>query len=55
MGKYTKTVFPSSNNKAKGILDLMHLDVFGSMSSTSRKRDQRPIGKCSWQKIKAKS
>ena len=35
MGKYTKTVFPSSHSKAAGILDLIHSDVCGPMSSPS--------------------
>jgi hypothetical protein len=35
LGKYTKTVFPSSDSRAAGILDLIHLDVCGPMSSTS--------------------
>jgi transposase InsO family protein len=33
LGKYTKTTFPSSENKSRGILDLIHLDVSGRMSS----------------------
>jgi hypothetical protein len=33
--KYTKTVFPSSDSRAAGILDLIHSDVCGPMSSTS--------------------
>jgi transposase InsO family protein len=33
--KYTKTIFPSSDNRAAGILDLIHSDVCGPMSSTS--------------------
>jgi transposase InsO family protein len=35
LGKYTKTAFPSSDSRAAGILDLIHSDVCGSMSSTS--------------------
>jgi transposase InsO family protein len=35
MGKYTKTTFPSSDNRTRGILDLIHLDVCGPMSSPS--------------------
>jgi hypothetical protein len=35
LGKYTKTIFPSSDSRAIGILDLIHYDVCGSMSSTS--------------------
>jgi transposase InsO family protein len=35
MGKYTKIAFPNSDNKIAGILDLIHLDVCGPMSSVS--------------------
>jgi transposase InsO family protein len=35
LGKYTKTTFPSSGNRSKGILDLVHSDVCEPMSSTS--------------------
>jgi transposase InsO family protein len=35
LGKYTKTSFPSSDNRAAGILDLIHSDLCGLMSSTS--------------------
>jgi hypothetical protein len=35
MGKYTKASFPSSDSRAAGILDLIHSDVSGRMSSTS--------------------
>jgi hypothetical protein len=35
LGKYTKTVFPSSDSRAAGILDLIHTDVCGPMSSAS--------------------
>jgi hypothetical protein len=35
LGKYTKTAFPSSDNKVAGILDLIHSDVCGPMSSAS--------------------
>jgi hypothetical protein len=38
LGKYTKTNFPSSGNKSKGILDLMHSDVCMPMPSTSLTR-----------------
>ena len=31
LGKYTKTSFPSSDNRAAGILDLIHSDVCGPM------------------------
>ena len=33
--KYTKIAFPNSDSRAAGILDLIHSDVCGSMSSTS--------------------
>jgi hypothetical protein len=33
LGKYTKTAFPSSDSRAAGILDLIHSDVCGPMSS----------------------
>jgi hypothetical protein len=36
--KYVKIVFPSSDSRSKGILDLMHSDVCGPMSSTSLTR-----------------
>jgi hypothetical protein len=35
LGKYTKIDFPNSDSRAKGILDLIHSDVCGLMSSTS--------------------
>jgi transposase InsO family protein len=35
LGKYTKTTFPSSYSRAAGILDLIHTDVCGRMSSAS--------------------
>jgi hypothetical protein len=35
LGKYTKTAFPSSDSRATSILDLIHSNVCGSMSSTS--------------------
>jgi transposase InsO family protein len=35
LGKYTNTSFPSSDNRVAGILDLIHSDVCGPMSSTS--------------------
>jgi hypothetical protein len=35
LGKYTKTAFPSSDSRATGILDLIHSDVCGPISSTS--------------------
>ena len=35
LGKYTKTAFPSSDSRVAGILDLIHSDVCGLMSSNS--------------------
>jgi hypothetical protein len=35
LGKYTKTVFPSSDSRATSILDLIYSDVCGPLSSTS--------------------
>ena len=37
-GKNTKNPFPSSNSKAKAILDIVHSDVCGPMSTTSLSR-----------------
>ena len=34
-GKNTKKTFPSSESKAKGILEIIHSDVCGPMSSNS--------------------
>ena len=34
-GKNTKKTFPSSESKAKGILEIIHFDVCGPMSSSS--------------------
>jgi hypothetical protein len=34
-GKNMKNLFPSSDNKAKRVLEIMHSDVCGSMSTTS--------------------
>ena len=34
-GKKTKKKFPSSESKAKGILEIIHSDVCGPMSSSS--------------------
>ena len=34
-GKKTKKTFPSSKSKAKGILEIIHFDVCGPMSSNS--------------------
>ena len=34
-GKNTKNLFPSSESKAKGILEIIHFDVCGPMSSNS--------------------
>ena len=35
MGKYTKTAFPSSESRSEGVLDLIHSDLCGPMSSVS--------------------
>jgi hypothetical protein len=35
LGKYAKTIFPSSDSRSKGILDLIHSDVCGPMSAVS--------------------
>jgi hypothetical protein len=35
LGKYIKTIFPSSDNRSVGILDLVHSDVCRRMSSIS--------------------
>ena len=35
LGKYTKTSFPSSDIRSAGLLDLIHLDLCGPMSSVS--------------------
>jgi hypothetical protein len=35
LGKNIKKAFPSSDNRARGILDLVHSDVCGPMSSPS--------------------
>jgi transposase InsO family protein len=35
LGKSIKEAFPSSDNRAQGILDLVHYDVCGPMSSSS--------------------
>ena len=35
LGKFTRAVFPSSDSKSAGILDLVHTDVCGPMSCTS--------------------
>jgi hypothetical protein len=35
MGKYTKTTFPNSDNRTGDIMDLIHSDVCGPMSSVS--------------------
>lgn len=37
LGKYNKTMCPSSDNMAARVLDLIHLDVCGPMSSVSLK------------------
>ena len=35
LGKYTKAAFPSSDTRSEGVLDLIHSDLCGPMSSTS--------------------
>jgi hypothetical protein len=35
LGKYTKTVFPNSDSRSAGVLDLIHIDVCGPMSRVS--------------------
>jgi hypothetical protein len=35
LGKFTKAVFPSSDNRSAGILDSVHIDVCGPMSRAS--------------------
>jgi hypothetical protein len=35
LGKYTKNAFPRSDSRVAGILDLIHSDIYGLMSSTS--------------------
>ena len=35
LGKYAKVSFPSSDNRSKGILDMIHSDVGGTMSTVS--------------------
>ena len=35
LGKHTKTAFPSSDNRSAGVLDLIHSDLCGPMSSVS--------------------
>ena len=35
MGKYTKTVFLSSDNRSEGVLELIHSDLCGPMSFAS--------------------
>jgi hypothetical protein len=35
MGKYTKIAFPNGDSRSGGILDLIHSDVCGPMSSIS--------------------
>ena len=35
MGKYTMTAFSSSDTRAAGVLDLIHSDICGPMSSVS--------------------
>ena len=35
LGKYNKTAFSSSDNISEGVLELIHLDLCGPMSSAS--------------------
>ena len=35
MGKYTKTAFPSSDMRLEGVLELIHYELCGPMSSAS--------------------
>jgi hypothetical protein len=35
LGKYTKTVFPSSDSRSSRVLDLIHTDVCGPMPCVS--------------------
>jgi hypothetical protein len=35
LGKYSKIAFPNSDIRCKGILDLIHSDVCGTMSAVS--------------------
>ena len=37
-GKNMKSLFPNSDSKAKGILDIVHSDVCGPMTATSLSR-----------------
>ena len=37
-GKNVESMFPSSDSKAKGILDIVHSDVCGPMTATSLSR-----------------
>ena len=37
LGKYVKTTFPSSDSKPGGVLDLIHSNLCGSMSTISLK------------------
>ena len=34
-GKNTRNPYPNSDNKAKGILDIVHSDICGPMQTTS--------------------
>ena len=38
LGKNVKGSFPSSNKRSKGILDLVHLDMYGPMTTQSLSR-----------------
>ena len=35
LGKYTKTAFPSNDSRSEGVLQLIHSDLCGPMSSAS--------------------
>ena len=35
LGKYARATFPKSDHQSKGILDLIHSDISGPMSSLS--------------------
>jgi hypothetical protein len=35
IGKFTKDIFPNSDNRSAGVLDLVHTDACGPMSQAS--------------------
>ena len=35
LGNYGKAAFPRSNNRAKSVLQLIHSDIYGPMSTTT--------------------